>query len=454
MRVPASGGTPTPLANVNANGAAQKFPQALPGGRAVLYSEQRSDIELNAGDIVVAPVAGGAPKVVVQGGYYGRYMSSGHVLYVKNGTLFAVRFDLDRLEVIGSAVPVIEGVASGFTGNGGSQYAISNEGTLVYASGIGASDAKQIDWLTRDGKSTLLRSTRSSWSDARFSPDGTRLAFDILDDKGRRVWVYDWARDVATQLTFGPGEDSSPVWTPDGKRITFGSDRAKAGILSIYEVNADGTGVVTRLTDSPYKQRPWSWHPNGKVLAFYATRPETGHDLFMLTMDGDGANRRPGAVSVFQGLPTSEVAPNFSPDGRFVAFFSSQNNGIFDIYVRPLAGPGGPWRISTDGGLYPVWSAASHELLYVDPRRGLVMAAPYSIVGDSFQAGAPKIWSPTTVRSSGSWTAYDGFHLAVHPDGTRIATELATDELKALQDKLVFVFNFGDYLKKIVPGKR
>jgi dipeptidyl aminopeptidase/acylaminoacyl peptidase len=156
---------------------------------------------------------------------------SGHLIYMQNGTLFAVPFDLDRLETMGQAVPVLEGViASSITG--GAQLAFSSEGTLVYVSGGGAA-AGPIDWMTREGKTLVLRAAKANWANPRFSPDGRKLALEIDDGQQRDIWVYDWARDRLTQLTVDSSQDSFPVWTPDGRRIVYSSDRAPVSEICI-----------------------------------------------------------------------------------------------------------------------------------------------------------------------------------------------------------------------------
>ena len=272
MRVSASGGAPSASATFGEGGVTQRWPQALPGGKGVLYTEHSATGDFDAANLVVAPLSGGAPKVVVRGGYYGRYVPSGHLLYMQQGTLFAAAFDLDRLETIGQAVPALEGVAADPSA-GGAQVAFSSEGTLVYVPGTAAATAHPIDWMTRDGKMSPLRAERAQWANPAFSPDGQKLALDISDGKQRDIWVYEWARDTLTQLTFDPGDDGRPVWTPDGRRIVFSSDRAKPGTENLYWVNADGTGEVTRLTDSPDDQFAFSWHPGGKFLAFMPIAP-------------------------------------------------------------------------------------------------------------------------------------------------------------------------------------
>jgi Tol biopolymer transport system component len=442
MRVPAAGGTPAVFGTLSEGATTQRWPQALPGGAGVLYTESSNIGAWDGANLVVAPLSGEAPKIVVRGGYYGRYVPSGHLIYMQHGTLFAVPFDLRRLEAIGPAVPALEGVTAdpivGFA-----QLSVSTEGTLVYVPGAAADQANPIDWMTRDGKTSVLRATKVNWANPRFSPDGQKLALDIFDGQ-RNICVYEWARDTSTQLTFGPLAHY-PVWTPDGRRVAFASDRDK-GIGNLYWVNADGTGDVTRLTDSPNAERAYSWHPSGKFLAFQANRPGTGWDLMILPIEGDAARGwAPGTPTVFLSTTSAEQAPMFSPDGRWIAYQSNEAGSNFDVYVRPFPGPGGKWRVSTDGGTEPRWSATAHELLFLN--QGRVMVASYTVAGDSLRMDTPQVWSPTNDRVLGS--GYD-----LHPDGQRLALLAAPDQGRVVRDKVVFVFNFFDYLRKIAPGRR
>jgi len=173
-------------------------------------------------------------------------------------------------------------------------------------------------------------------------------------------------------------------------------------------------------------------------------------------MEGDATRGwTPGTPTVFLGTRAAEGAPVFSPDGRFIAYTSTQESGgsTYDIYVRPFPGPGGPRRISTTGGIYSEWSASTHELLflnYLDPAPSKIMAAPYAVVGDSFQAETPKVWSSVSVQKANpNNSAYD-----LHPDGKRIAAAAVPDQGNIVQDKVVFIFNFAAHLAKIAPGKK
>jgi len=452
MRVPASGGTPAAFGTRGDVPASQRWPEALPGGRGVLYSESRSASNWEGANLVVTPLSGGPPKVVVRGGYFGRYVPGGYLLYMNQGTLFAVRFDLDRLEALGQPLPALDGV-SGSVSTGGVQLALSAEGTFAYLPGAATATVNPIEWLTRDGKTSTLRTVKADWGNPQFSPDGQSLAMDISDGTQRDIFVYSWARDTLTQLTFDPGQDRMPVWTPDGRRVVFASNRAK-GVHNLYWVNADGTGEVTRLTDSPDSHSPRSWHPSGKFLAFTAVPPGGSMDLMILPMEGDNSRGwTPGTPTVFLRTPANEGSPVFSPDGRWIAYNSTEAGVYYEVYVRPFPGPGGKWRISSGGGTYPRWSEATRELLFVnpfDPSPSKVMTAPYFVAGESFRADTPQLWSPISVQGTG--TANSPFD--IHPDGKRIATAPLPDQPGVVQDRIVFIFNFPEYLSTLMSANK
>jgi serine/threonine-protein kinase len=458
LRVSASGGKPEAFGVLSEGATTQRWPQTLPGDKGILFSESGTVTGWDSGNLVVAPLEGGAGKVVVRGGYYGRFVPSGtaapnradradgHLLYMQQGTLFAVRFSPDRLETVGEARPALEGVAASLT-TGGAQIGFSPDGTLVYVQGAAASASNPIDWMTRDGKVTVLRSQQADWAQPRFSPDGQRLALSVFDGKQRDVWVYDWAREAMQQLTLDAGNDGNPVWTPDNKRIVYHADIQKNSRPNLFWANADGTGDVVRLTDSPNSQQAWSIHPSGKFIAFQETRATTGADLMILPLEGDlTRGLTAGPATVFLQTPAHEAQPIFSPDGRWIAYFSNES-GQNDVHVRPFPGPGGHWRVTTEGGSFPRWSKTSNELFYL--RQGKVMVVSYTVVGDSFRADKPQIWSPTNFVQLGILGSYD-----VHPDGKRLALVAAKEQGDVIQDQIVVISNFFDYLWTIAPGRK
>jgi serine/threonine-protein kinase len=444
-----SGGKKETVTTLAPDENTHRWPQVLPNAKAVLYTSRNAvRQQFDDANVVVQPLPGGTPRIVVRGGYHGRYVASGHLVYIHDGRLMAAPFNLDRLEVTGDSVPVLENVVS-YSGTGGSQFAISARGTLVFLQGNSIGNDQPIEWLARGDTSTALQAMASNWSSPRFSSDGHRLAIDIMgNNRNIDIWVYDWIRDALNQLTFDPTDESSPVWTPDDRRIVFSSTRGGM-VPNLYWQRADG-GEVQRLTNSPNIQRPGSWHPSGKYFVFEedSPLPGTGPDLMILPMEGDEKSGwKPGQPTPFLKTPAFERGPRYSRDGRWIAYFSSET-GQNEVWVRPFPGPGGPWRIST-GGDQPVWSRDRNELLY-RARNNRIMVAPYSVEGNSFKTDKPRPWSGKSILPRNREWSFD-----IHPDGERLAVALPPGTLtETRQDKVVFIFNFFEELRRLAPAKR
>jgi serine/threonine-protein kinase len=443
------GGKPEPFTTLAKGEGSQRWPQLLPGAKAVLFTTGTPG-RFDDGNIVVQPLPDGPRKIVQRGGYYGRVVPSRHLLYIHGGTLFAAPFDLDRLEIAGRPVPVLEGIST-FSGTGAANFAVSDTGTLVYLAGQGVGNVVPMVWLDRTGKTVPLRTTPADWGGPHFSPDGSLLAMDIVGAGGGlpEVWVYDWMRDTPTQLTFGANPTLEPVWTPDGRRIVFASGGTGAFKpnpvgqqgYNLYWRRADGTGDAQRLTESTGDQIPGSWHPNGKVLAFTEANTQTGYDIKIVTVEGDEARGwKPGTPLVFLNGPSDEQDPQFSPDGRWIAYYSNES-GQPEVYVRPYPTSVGKWRISTGGGLYPIWSRTRSELFYITPNQQ-IMVASYTADGGSFTANKAQAWWSGRIlpRPRGPY--------ALHPDGNRFAVSVAPDATTK-QDHIVFVSNFFDELRRL-----
>jgi Tol biopolymer transport system component len=453
MRVSFAGGTPQPVTKTGNSFGLYRWPQVLPGGKGVLFTMSANPFSWEDADVGVVSVKTGEIKIVQHGGYFGRYVPSpygtGHLLYVHDGTLFAVPFDPDRLETSGTPVPILSDVA-GNSVDGGGQFDGSMNGSFVYVSGkSAASSSYPIVWMDSSGKTTPLLAKPGAYGAPRFSPDGKWLAFTALGSKGPDVWVYDWGRDTPTQLTFtGPG-NLEIAWAPDGKHLVFGSHAA--GTAALWWIRSDGSGEPQKLLErknTGVGLRPQSFTPDGRWLAFddnVAT--DTGVEIWTLPLDlGDPEHPKPGKPEPFLATAVRQVDATFSPDGKWMAY-SSNESGVDDIFVRPFPGSGGKWRISTGGGKFPTWSRTGRELFYFSLSDGRIMVANYTVQGDSFSATKPRVWSDRQVLMPNFIRVLD-----LHPDGKRFAV-FPRPEIEEAKGNLhvTFLLNFSDELRHRSP---
>jgi len=450
FHVSSAGGKPEPLTElIQSKGElTHRWPQVLPGGKAVLFTVQMPG-GFGAGSVVLQLLKSGERRTVATSGSYGRYVPSGHIIYTLGGNLFAVPFDLDRMEVTGPPAPFLERVV--FAASVGSaQFSVSNSGSFVYVSGESLASSLAVYWMDREGKFQPLRSVPGDFVNPRISPDGKRLSLSVADGGSNGVWVYDWARDTMTRLTFS-GNDFAQVWTPDGKREAFSSSRS--GFQNLYWHRADGTGEIQRLTDSKNTQFASSWTPDGKFLVYWEAAQSTGNDIWVLPMEGDEKSGwKPGTPKVFLKTPFNENNPAFSPDGRWIAYGSNES-GRNEVYVRPFPSGEGKWMISNGGGTHPRWSRNGKDLFYRTLDETRLMVATYHVVGGSFQADKPVLWSPGQFADIGGRPNYD-----LAPDGKRVVVlryAESKEKTAEKEDKFVLILNVFDELRRRVPsGKK
>ncbi|MFQ5700991.1 MAG: protein kinase [Acidobacteriota bacterium] len=436
-RISAAGGTPEEITQPDKPAASShRYPQFLPGGRAVIYAARSGNESYDEGDIELLDLESGQTRVLHQGGYYPRYLPTGQITYIREGTLFAAPFDLDRLEITGPPAPLLEGILCDVS-YGGAQYAFSESGTLVYMTGGSSRTQLSAVQVDREGKSTPLIDQRGTYSSPRLSPDGQRLALEIAPAASAGIgdiWVYEIDREVMTRLTFSTKENN-PVWSPDGRRLVFASGR-DGNSDNLYQKRSDGAGEVERLTTSENAQFANSFSPDGKFLSFDEEDPETSWDIWILPLQGD---RKP---QLFLSTPFIEVAGMFSPDGRWLSYTSNES-GQFEIYVRPYPGPGGKWQISSGGSLgYSYWSADGKQLFYRAPD-GSMMVVPVSSEGESFRTGkARKLFDGESFVTLSPYKDYD-----VAPDGKSfVMFQVAREGPRADLTHLTVVFDWFDTL--------
>ncbi len=396
FRVSASGGAPVALTAVGRSDTSHRFPQFLPDGRHFLYFLNSLDSN-RAGVYVGAldgrPEAQSQTRIVATNreGYFTASATGGlgHLLFMRDSTLMAQPFDPDRLELSGEAVPVAEGVDS-FLPQSYGMFSVSavDSGALVYRGGAGAKLAPS--WFDQSGRQLEAFDVGDSVNPA-VSPDGTRIAVAAGPNGSRDIWSIDVVRKTATQLTFDPADDDFPIWSPDGKSIAFSSRRT--GASKPYAKAADGSGDERLLTEQ--NGVPTSWSRDGRFLLFTSEAPTTKSDIWVLPDPGQPS--RASKPYALVATPFVEAFAQFSPDGHWIAYQSSESSFFSDVFVRPFS-PGTPltggakWLVSKGGkggiAAYPQWSSNGRQVFYlkwsdfsanvvdVDTSNGLVAATP------------------------------------------------------------------------------
>jgi Tol biopolymer transport system component len=432
QQVSDAGGAPQPLTRLRGGEITHHWPGFLPGGRALLFATSGNAASWTNPVVAVQPIGAGERRDLIEGATEPSYAPSGHLVYAQGGSLMAVPFDPQRLTAKGAAVPVVEGVLQSPT-TGAAQYSFSGTGSLVYVSGGIQAPERKLVWVNRNGAEELLAAEAHAYVVPRLSPDGRTLAVSITD-KEAQIWQYNFSRETLTRMTFEGNDNLVPVWTPDGKRIAFNSNRE--GSNSILWQLADGSGGPERLTASEYLRAPSSWSPDGQLLAFFEVNPATQRDIWVLRMSDRKAQP-------FLRTQFDEAVPRFSPDGHWLAYISNES-GRYEVYVQPYPGPGGKWQISTEGGSEPVWNPNGRELFY---RSGDKMMAVDISTQSGFVAGKSRmLFERRYERASFPSSNYD-----VSPDGQRFLMLKSVEQAEATPTQINVVLNWFEELKRRVP---
>jgi Tol biopolymer transport system component len=410
-RVPATGGNGTAVTELSEDRLelSHRWPHMLPGSKHFLYYavstypalNPENPSEVDKSGLYLGSFDGAEPRLLQTVRSRATYVD-GWLLFVDDNVLTARPFDLASLAFDGDPVTLAENVTQS-AGSlwGGALFSVSDTGNLLFVRGAPETRGlAQPTWIDREGKVLGVIGDPKAYNDLQLSGDDSRMATSIGDPGD--LWILDLARETSTRFTFDPGNDESPIWSPDGDQLVFQSSRLLKGQrftpANLFRKDASGSTEEEYL---PLAERgptlqPTSWSPDGSTLALTAFTPKTGADILFYTLET-------GDTRVYLNTPSGEMNSKFSPDGRWLAYVSSES-GPTEVYVAAYPGPGGKWQVSSGGGTMPVWRADGRELYYLTDDDDL-MAVPVETEG-TFRNGTPvKLFTaPKTLRISSNIT--------------------------------------------------
>jgi serine/threonine-protein kinase len=442
FRVPATGGVPELVLARDPAQSQLYFGALLPDGDSALVTERSTaGGNWDAAEIAVYSLSTGERTVLIEGGASAVYLPSGHLVYALGDTLFGVAFDAETLTLSGGPVPLVQGVLRADNFTGAANFGVSTDGTLVYIRGGAATFRNTLVWVDRDGREETIAVPPRNYIYAQLSPDGTRVALDTRDEEND-IWTFDLTRATLQRLTFDPGLNRSPIWSPDGRRVAF-TRELESGEAAYWQA-ADGTGTAERLTGDQTSVGavtfPSAFVPDGSGLLYSIGTSDVG-----LVSIGGG----PPEAVILTG-DGQQTNPAVSPDGRWLAYQSNESDR-FEIYVRPFPDiDAGRWQISTNGGTRPEWSADGKELFYFreDTGAGAELVAVNVESGDTFRPGTQQtLFSGRYLAGQALRGIYD-----VTEDGQRfLLIKRVEGDRESAERTIVIVENWLEELERLVP---
>ncbi len=416
-----------------------RWPQFLPGGKAVLFTIDTGG-SFDDARIAVLSLETGKMDVLLDGGTNARYSPTGHIVFGRAGALLAVPFDLKRLERTGDPVTVVEGLL--MESGGAAHFTLSDDGSLAYVPGGMLIPDRRLVWVNRQGEVEPLPAEPREYMHPSLSPNGQQVAVTIREGSNYDVWVSEVERGSLGRLTSHPGEDFAPIWTPDGKRVTFASEMTGEGPI-LWWRPADGSGPQELLLEREEGrgQYPSSWSPDGQTLAFNdLLDPVNGQDIWMLPLEGE---QEPWA---FLDTEFEEMGAMFSPDGLWLAYTSNET-GRDEVWVQPFSvtGPRGKKQVSVGGGAEPLWGPDSRDLFY---RNGDRMMAVAIKTEPELSVGTPRLLFEgrflPVLSGDEPGSSYD-----ISPDGKRFL--MIQREQDLVPTEIIVILNWFEELKRLVP---
>lgn len=418
-RVPAVGGMPTAVTKLDeSKETSHRFPSFLPDGGHFLYLHQYAGAADEKNGLVVASLDGKVRRDVVRTLGNGAYVAPGYLIFWRDGSLVAQRFDVEKLALAGDPVPIAENVE--YTGKYEAIFSVNAAGTLAFHQGFGAGLSRLV-WADRSGKELGMVGAPADYHHPTVSHDGTKVAVSVTDPANRRsdIWIHDLRRGTTSRLTVDPADERSPVWSPDDKVIAYTSNRSGAG--DIFTRRSSGVGGEETLYVNSEWTIPMHWSLAAGALLLQENRPGTGWDIWLYPL----ADKKPRILLQTQ---FNEVAPEISPNGKWLLYQSNDSNRP-QIYVQDLTGDGGKWPISPGRGVSPRWSSSGSEIFYWDENDQLVAVPVES--SPEFRAGVPQPLFKEALKTA------PGMQYDVAPDGKRFLLNVPNEQTEAVPITIV-----------------
>jgi Tol biopolymer transport system component/tRNA A-37 threonylcarbamoyl transferase component Bud32 len=436
FRIAAAGGQPVAVTTLAKDQINHRGPSFLPDGLHFLYTAGSSSGASQG--VYIASLNSGEQKRLLSSDSNAIYVQPGFLVFVQDATLLRRPFDVSKLEVTGDATPIAEGVA---VDAGIAAASVSENDILVYRTGSGGNESRQLVSFDRSGKIIDRVGPPGRYIGLDWSPDGKRLAVHRHDGNGGDIWLFELMRGTMSRFTFDPSLDNSmPIWSPTGDRIVF--SELRDGKWGLYQKAASGTEKEELLYESAGTEKaPMAWSPDGKYIVFEVTDPKTAWDLWVLPLTGERK-----ANPIMQ-TPFNETWADISPNGKWIAY-DSDETGRYEIYIRPFPSGEGKWQVSANGGWYPRWNKDGKEIFYADAAaNGKLLSVRVNTAGSM-----PEFSAPTPLFDSGYVNISHGVHhkYAVSPDGQRFIIPRAESTMggESKQPPITVVLNWNAGNKK------
>ncbi len=424
-----------------------RLPSWLPDGKTVLFTVMANWADPEP-KVAILDEGKGEPRVLIENAADARYVPTGHLVFVRQGKLMAVKFDLAKRATVGQQIVVLPDVMQSLNwsiynyNTAAGQFAFSGSGHLAFLrGGVRPEHPTKLVWLSQQGAITDIASFPYTFYAPRLSRDDDKVAY-VSQGLEKNVWVYDLIRGSAPVRMTTEGIADYVIWSNDSKELTF--SWAKTGNFNIFRMPSDGSSSPARLVPSERSQYPGSWSPDGKTLAFVQSNPGTGYDIMLYHADS-------GEVTPFVNTRFSEQYPEFSPDGKWMAYTSNQSNGRDEVYVRRYpssGGEGGAIPISVTGGVAPIWSRDQRHLYYLRPSQFWVVDIK---PGADISPGKPQLLfeKPEFSNSANPIRSWD-----ISRVGDRFIKTIAGETKRESVTEIMFVENWFEELKRLVPTEK